>query len=494
MTTAILTAPIRPTSLDTDRAFLQGRLGRPQRHRLLHGYPLAAAMAARPAGSNFDVEPTADRGLLVGVLPHPYCNPSVAGCGFCTFPHERYDAARAADVVRHVIDEIENRVMDQPSLVGRSVRALYFGGGTANLAPAEPFRALCRTLAKRFDLSDAEVTLEGVPAYFVKRRPMLMDVLREEIPARHFRISMGIQTFDEHRLRQMGRQAFGDVQTFVDAVEAAHDRGFTASADLLFNLPNQCLAEMRRDIDRADALGLDHLGLYHLVLFRGLGTAWSHDPAMLAGVPDNDRAAANWLDLRERLLGAGFMQTTLTNFERRSFLGDDRRFIYEECSFHADRFDMLGFGPGGISFAADAGFVSGLKLLNPVGAAEYMNAVEREIAPWDRYFDYGLDDLRVFYLTRRLAALSIDRDDYRALFGTDVLDDMTSELEAAAAEALIEVSADAIRPTPRGMFFADAVASLFARRRLHERRHEVTDAPRSRPAERDANDNSRGHM
>ena len=37
-----------------------------------------------------------------------------------------------------------------------------------------------------------------------------MDILNEELPARHFRLSMGIQTFDKDRLRQMGRLGFGD--------------------------------------------------------------------------------------------------------------------------------------------------------------------------------------------------------------------------------------------------------------------------------------------
>jgi oxygen-independent coproporphyrinogen-3 oxidase len=404
----------------------------------------------------------------------------VSGCGFCTFAHEPYHGDRAADVVGHVIREIEGRVARQERLAGRPVSALYFGGGTANLTPAGPFRELCRALARCFDLSGAEVTLEGVPAYFIKRQPPLLDVLREEIPARHFRISMGIQTFDEDRLRQMGRQAFGDVGTFVEAVESAHERGFTASADLLFNLPGQGLAEMQRDVDRADALGLDHLGLYHLVLFRGLGTTWSRDPQMLAGLPGNERAAENWLDLRGRLLARDFVQTTLTNFERRAFLDDDRRFVYEEYSFRPDRFDMLGFGPGGISFAADPDFVGGLKLLNPDGAADYTASAQRGAAPWDRYFEYHRDDLRVFYLTRRLAALRIDRPDYRALFGADVLEEMAGEVGAAAAEGLIEVNDDAVRPTPRGMFFADSVASLLARRRLPNRSH--------------ANDNSHGHM
>src|SRR5262249_7357716 len=153
---------------------------------------------------------SAHRGLLVGVLPHPFCNPAVTGCGFCTFPHEAYRALDAMGAVDSVLREIDLRLRRQPWLRGRQVSALYFGGGTANLTPAEPFRQLCRALATSFDLSQAEVTLEGVPAYFVKRYPLLVDVLRETIPARHFRLSMGIQTFDPAGLRQMGRIAFGD--------------------------------------------------------------------------------------------------------------------------------------------------------------------------------------------------------------------------------------------------------------------------------------------
>ncbi len=64
-----------------------------------------------------------------------------------------------------------------------------------------------------------------------------------------------------------------------------HKRGFTVSADLLFNLPHQSLEQMKQDVEQATAIGLDHLGLYHLVMFRGLGTEWSKDASLLAGLP-----------------------------------------------------------------------------------------------------------------------------------------------------------------------------------------------------------------
>jgi oxygen-independent coproporphyrinogen-3 oxidase len=431
----------------------------------------------------------AGRGLLVGVLPHPFCNPAVTGCGFCTFPHEAYNAPAAGAVVEHVLREIDQRVRRQPALYRRPVTGLYFGGGTANLTPAEPFRRLCRRLAATFNLTRAEITLEGVPAYFVKRQPLLVDILREEIPARHFRLSMGIQTFDEDQLRRMGRLAFGTAETFQQVVELSHRLGFTVSADLLFNLPGQSLDDMRRDIGRAVAIRLDHLGLYHLVLFRGLGTAWSRDPTLLASLPPNEQAARNWLVLRDDLLSRGFYQSTLTNFERAEFRGHERRFLYEECSFQADGFDMLGFGPSAISFAARSDFGSALKIVNPDSPAGYQAAVASGTPAWDRFFWYTRRDLCIFHLTRRLAALGIERPAYRRRFGIDPVDDFPGEFAALVAENLMEMTPGSIRPTPRGMFYADSIAALLAWRQLRVRRGADENV-----SNHGANDNGFGHM
>jgi coproporphyrinogen III oxidase-like Fe-S oxidoreductase len=479
---------------EDDVQVLRERMQKPQRHRLLHGYPLAAAMRRRdPARRAVDVahDPRTGRGLLVGVLPHPFCNPAVTGCGFCTFPHEAYHADDAAAVVEHVVREIEQRIRRQTALHGRQVRGLYFGGGTANLTPADSFRRLCRRLATTFDLSQAEVTLEGVPAYFIKRRPLLVDVLREEIPARHFRISMGIQTFDDTQLRRMGRLAFGNAATFQQVVEEGHARGFTVSADLLFNLPGETLEQMREDLARADDVGLDHLGLYHLVLFRGLGTPWSRDPEKLASLPDNDLAADHWLALRDDLLSRGFLQTSLTNFERAKFAGDDRRYVYEESSFQPDCFDMLGFGPSAISFACDRDYRGALKVLNPDGSADYRAAVVTGGPVWDRNFAYQPRDLRVFHLTRGLAALAIDRLRYRRLFGSDPVEDFSREWAALDAAQLVEIEPASVRPTPRGMFYADSIAALLAWRQVRALRAQELSADARGSWN---NDNSRGHM
>jgi oxygen-independent coproporphyrinogen-3 oxidase len=273
---------------------------------------------------------------------------------------------------------------------------------------------------------------------------------------------MGIQTFDENRLKSMGRTAFGNGKTFRSVVELAHTLGFTASGDLLFNLPGQTLDEMRSDVRRAVETGLDHIGLYHLVLFRGLGTPWADDDSLLAELPDNEQACENWLALREELLGLGFVQTSLTNFERAQLAGRPERYQYEECSFRPDQYEVLGFGPSATSYVATPDFRAGVKTLNPTGADDYVDAAKQPRRAWNKKFIFRPHDQKVLWLTRRLAALKIERGRYRELFSADPLDHFAAEFEAMREAGLVEIAADAIRPTPKGMFYSDSIAALFA--------------------------------
>jgi oxygen-independent coproporphyrinogen-3 oxidase len=480
---------------------LKRRMRGPQRHRLLHGYPLAAALPdATDFGPEHDVAyDRADRALIVGVLPHPFCNPAVAGCGFCTFPHQPGNAAKTADVAKAVATEVSSRAFNQMNdLMYRPVTALYFGGGTANLTEPEAFRNLCMHLVQEFDLKGAEVTLEGVPAYFL-RKPRLLDIMQKELEARQYRLSMGVQTFDEARLKEMGRAAFGTPDTFREVVELGHKLGCTTSADLLFNLPGQSLDEMKDDLRRALDLGLDHVGLYHLVLFRGLGTPWAGDEDMLDALPENERAAENWQALRELLLARGCTQTSLTNFEQGRYRHRAERYRYEECSFKPDEFEAIGFGPAAISYAATKDFAFGLKAMNPAGADEYRAAVEARRRVWNKAFVYRPLDQKVLWLTRRLAALDIDRARYRELFGADVLTDFGDEIAAAQAAGLLDVTAHVIRPTPRGMFFADSVAAVLASPAIRAQRESGvarvgTDAPKELLHDARENSNAFLHM
>jgi coproporphyrinogen III oxidase-like Fe-S oxidoreductase len=140
----------------------------------------------------------------------------------------------------------------------------------------------------------------------------------------------------------------------------------------------------------------------------------------------------------------------------------------------------------------------GLKVLNPETGAVYLAAVRGGQAPWDRSFEYNATDLRIFYLTRRLAALEIDQRRYVQTFWTDPLEDFPREFGALLDEGLLEVTATTVRPMPRGMFYADSIAALLAWRQTEARGQGKSPSGVSlRDAgerQQSGNDNFRGYM
>lgn len=452
---------IQPTTRDNS---IQRRLRRPQRHRLLQGYPMEPLMNRDlPHSPTFPgwVEPA--RPLIVGVIPHPFCNPRVEGCGFCTFPHERFGRSKAVACAEAVAREIDVVGSRSPR---RRVEAVYFGGGTANLTPVAQLRRLGVGLTQHFDLRSAEITLEGVPNLFLAHDEERLDWLAEL--ADRGRISMGVQTFDPAWLAKMGRRVFGDEAVVAEVVAAAQNRGLTTSADLLVHLPGQPLAAMLRDIDRAVAIGLDQICIYPLVLFEGLGSAWSRDPDLLAARPRNDEAADAHARLRERLREHGYTPSTLTNFER-----GPRRFRYEVASFHPERYDAIGFGPGGITCLSNA--EQSTKWLNAARADDYVARIEHEGRAVDRHFDLTGIDLQLLQLTRGLCLGGIDRLAYRDRFGADVLDHHGRVLREAVAEGLMRIGSRRIHLTTRGCFYADTVQGALAEQRVASLRHSQMD-------------------
>lgn len=422
---------------------------------------MAPAMEPVESANDVPSPDRSDRPVIVGLLPHPFCNPTVRGCGFCTFPHQKFDRPQSDEIVRAVATELQTRTAALPWLRDAKVSAVYIGGGTANLVEPERMQTLYDALGTTFDLTDAEVSLEGAPRYFTTWDAEHLDRLAE-LDVGHRRISMGVQTFDAAWIDAMGRQAIGAPEHVEAAVEAAQDRGLTTSCDLLYNLPGQPREAMLADVERAAELGFDQICVYHLVLYHGLGTVWSQDDEMVDAVPSMPAAADNWLAVRERLHELGYRQSTLTNFERED-LPDAKRFRYERLSFQPDDVDGIGFGPAGITtFASSA---TPWKTLNASDATAYLAAVHARGEAVASAFEYAFEDRELLSLTRQIPSMSIRRDRFREQFRMDMTVRYSQELDALDRRGLVSIAHDTIHLTPRGMFYADSVAGLLAWRR-----------------------------
>ncbi len=447
---------------------LARRMEMPQRHRLLHAYPMGLGLdpikglSKRRAILNqyFNHDPFNEKPVALGIIPHPLCRPMVVGCGYCTFPHEPYDSFVEDNCINSVIQEITNL---GKMLKNRSVQSIYLGGGTANLIKASNFSNLCQSIKNSLNISPtAEITFEGAPGYFNSE---LLDIFAKFFPTNRKRISLGIQTFDTGLIEKMGRRILNE--NIEKTLRLAKERGILTSADFLFNLPGQKMEGIYKDVDQAVKLQIPHICFYHLVCFRGLGTVWSKDNKILEQIPSNPLALDNWLKLYHYLNNLGYEPITVTDFKKWNSK-DEGNYYYEEHLRRPENYDWIGCGSGGISIISDFNQMKGVKVMNPTSSSEYINLQQCHNLPFKSSFSYEKQDLQIIWLTRQLKGLKISSSRYLQLFGSHLEHDFGSWLDTCIDAGLIVAKKGDYIISPKGMFYSDSITGLLAQSRVTE--------------------------
>jgi putative oxygen-independent coproporphyrinogen III oxidase len=185
----------------------------------------------------------------------PWC---VRKCPYCDFnSHEAKDAVPEQAYVDALIADLEQ---DLPLVWGRTVEAIFIGGGTPSLfSPAAIDRLLGAVRARVPLRPGAEITLEANPGTVDQER------FRGFREAGVNRLSLGIQSFQPGLLQAIGR--IHDDRQALAAVRAAQDAGFdNLNLDLMFGLPGQDIDTALADLRTAIALQPAHLSWYELTL------------------------------------------------------------------------------------------------------------------------------------------------------------------------------------------------------------------------------------
>ncbi len=167
----------------------------------------------------------------------------------------------------------------------------------------------------------AEVTLEANPGVDERGDPVA------QAAAGITRLSIGAQSFAPGELKRLGRRhSPSDIGL---ALIAAREAGIgSINLDLLYDVPGQTLGSWADNLERAIALGPDHLSLYALTLddpdAEGLTGPGGDHLAPTAGArrwrdrarpeQDEDRAAAMYHVAGQRLTEAGLRGYELSNW------------------------------------------------------------------------------------------------------------------------------------------------------------------------------------
>ena len=216
----------------------------------------------------------------------PWCERK---CPYCDFnshvseqkqlPEQQMIAAMLADLD----DDIE-------TYGARAITSIFIGGGTPSLLSVSAIETLLGGIDQRLSLRDGiEITMEANPGSSEYAK------FKGYKSAGVNRLSIGVQSFDDMKLHQLGRvHSSGEARA---AIKAAQNAGFDRiNIDLMYGLPEQTIAQALADLSAALAFDTGHISWYQLTIEPN--TVFYSQPPIL---PDDDYTA-DIADAGERLL------------------------------------------------------------------------------------------------------------------------------------------------------------------------------------------------
>lgn len=188
------------------------------------------------------------------------------------------------------------------------ISTIYLGGGTPSQLTAGQLQQLFLYIYKVYGSEAKEVTIECNPDDITPEYAAMLS----QLPVN--RVSMGAQTFDDHRLRFLHRRhTASQVPQAVEHLRAAGIRNI--SIDLMYGFPHETLDDWRRDIDSALALDVEHLSAYCLMVEEDTPL---YEKLKNEGIRecDEDTERLMYELLMERLTTAGYEHYELSNFAK----------------------------------------------------------------------------------------------------------------------------------------------------------------------------------
>jgi len=370
---------------------------------------------------------------VLGIYVHlPFCPYICPYCDFAKWPHKQSAATRYLRALNAELD----RTPPAPAAT------IFYGGGTPNEYSAQQIATLTRSLREHFALErGGEVSIELNPELV---RPGDFETYRE---AGITRVSIGVQSFAPDEIVTLGRKHTPQQVTDVVAAARAARIG-SVSLDLIFGVPGQTPGSWRNSLERALALGVDHVSTYGLTVEEGTPYArWrAREPAAFA---DDVLEAELYAIAIDTLTDAGLEQYEISNFAKAG----------HACIHNANYWsngEYIGLG---------------------VGAASYRGGVRSvHTRSLDTYFDAALSGQPIPGESERLedtkrageavmlalrTAQGVCLREFKKRYGVDFMQFYAPIIAEYSLAGLLEVDESSVRLTRRGRFVANDVCGAF---------------------------------
>lgn len=361
----------------------------------------------------------------------PFCTQI---CYYCDFSKVFIKNQPVDSYLEHLIEEYDSYDI-------KKLRTLYIGGGTPTALSAPQLAFLLEKLSDKLDLSYLEeLTIEANPGDLDEEK---IAVLKDS-PVN--RVSLGVQTFNDRMLKQIGRShSEKDIYENIANLKKA---GFdNISIDLIYALPKQTMEDVKINVAKAIALDIPHMSLYSLILENH--TVFMN--RMRRGklpLPKEDLEAEMFEYIIAELEKAGFEHYEISNFSKPGFESRHNLMYWDNAEYY-------GIGAGA------SGYVDGVRYKNHGPIRHYLQAVEAGNA---RVQEEALTlnekmEEEMFLGLRKKSGVSKKR--FEEKFGVSFEDQYGAVVSELTEQGLLVPDRDIVRMTKQGLFLGDTVAEKF---------------------------------
>ena len=361
----------------------------------------------------------------------PFCTQI---CYYCDFSKVFIKNQPVDSYLEHLIEEYDSYDV-------KKLRTLYIGGGTPTALSAPQLAFLLEKLTDKLDLSYLEeLTIEANPGDLDQEK---IAVLKDSSVNR---VSLGVQTFNDRMLKQIGRSHLEkDIYENIANLKKA---GFdNISIDLIYALPKQTMEDVKINVAKAIALDIPHMSLYSLILENH--TVFMN--RMRRGklpLPKEDLEAEMFEYIIAELEKAGFEHYEISNFSKPGFESRHNLMYWDNAEYY-------GIGAGA------SGYVNGVRYKNHGPIRHYLQAVEAGNARVQEEVLTLKEQMEeeMFLGLRKKSGVSKKR--FEEKFGLSFENQYGAVVSELTEQGLLVADRDIVRMTKQGLFLGDTVAEKF---------------------------------
>ncbi|TFH49765.1 MAG: radical SAM family heme chaperone HemW [Bacteroidia bacterium] len=368
---------------------------------------------------------------MAGLYIHiPFCK---SFCAYCDF-YSVTDTTMAGRLVDAIISESALRA---GYLEGEGVETIYFGGGTPSLLGVPDIRRILSELANHFAISDnPEVTLEANPDDLNKK------YLDELMLSGVNRLSLGVQSWNDSRLKFLGRRHTAEQSAA--ALEEAARAGFdNISADLIYGIPGMALSDLRHDLEMTFSYPVKHLSAYHLTIEEGTRFGKMKKEGRLSEA-DEEASASMFSLLGNECRTHGLIHYEISNFAKEGFISRHNSSYWKQIPY-------LGLGPSAHSFDRRS------RQWNVSNLKKYIKSVEEGAVMCERE---ELDRITVFneYLMTSLRTMwGVELDHVEQQFDKELRDYLVNLSDKYIRYGLMQRNKNTLVLTDQGKMISDNI-------------------------------------